>query len=416
MSQIMQKVQKAAVSLIIGEPFVGAVLSRLAIVYKPDLEAPAATDGKSIFWSDTFEEQPLPCITFVLAHEAMHVMSCHPKRRPAFITKLIKMAEGKAITEDGKRDLKRHVKAWHMATDVKINTHLLVSDAARKGLIRMPEDENGEPDGITAHALNMTIEEVMNQTEEAIYRKLLDSPPKNPPKQYDGPCDVLEEDKDALTEKEVAAAACQAELMAKGGRRTGAMGSTLIEQMRTTAVDYRRVLADVLTSTSGGERTWSRRSRRSGDVIMAGTRSQKIDVLTLVVDISASTRRVVPQFLDQIEQLLSTLPVERLRVIQHNTQVMDVLESDENTDATMTIGKVRDNLKSGGGTRFLPVVEDLKKHQASAAVVWLTDGASSDGCPSDIPAQSLIWVVPEAALGYANRRLTSGTVCSFKES
>jgi len=408
----MKKVQKATVKLIMGEPFIGAVLARLAVVYEPDAPAPSATDGKSIVWSDEFEDQPLPCITFTLAHEVMHVMSGHVQRAPAIIKKLHNKVKNKTATAEDMQELKRHSKAWNMATDVKINTHLDQSQAKRVGIIKAPV---GFP-LITAGSLDMAPQEVMTQTEEAIYQAILKAPPSNAPAHYDGPGDLLEADDEALTEADVAVAVHQANLMAKGGIKNGAIGAALVETITTTTVDYRRVLADVLTSTSGGDRTWSRRSRRSEDIIMPGRRSQKLDALTIVVDVSASTRSVIPQFLDQVQQLIATLPVDKLRVIQHNTSVRDVMESSDSTDVTTTIDKVRDNLKSGGGTRFVPVVEDLKQHEPSAAVVWLTDGASADGCPTDIPTQSLIWAVPEKALNYARGRLTTGTICSFTEA
>lgn len=78
---IEQKLSRARVQLVLGQPFFGTLCLRLKLVSMPSFPT-MATDGRRLVYNPAVVEELTPSeLEGVLAHEVMHVALAHHCRR-----------------------------------------------------------------------------------------------------------------------------------------------------------------------------------------------------------------------------------------------------------------------------------------------------------------------------------------------
>jgi len=410
---LKRRLEAAQVKLLLQEPFVGAVLSSLRLV-EASIPHLMATDGGTIYYSEECADLPDTALRGLLLHEAMHVMLKHHLRWPRELRHVgERLRAGEPVPAQLMEEWRTKRRALGLAFDVKINRTIQRSDSCRQGAVALP----GE--GVfSLQQFGIDDATVDASTEETLYEMLLqalscggdnaqggdsagghsgEAGAQAEAGADGGACDVLTPGEGSMDSDAVDMTLQRAAVAAnRVGGLGGFLGEELVPSVRNSLVDWKRLLVCALTQRAGGDRSWSRRSRRSMvmPVVLPGRKEERLESVTAVLDTSGSCYGAISEWLGQLKYLLDTLPVESLRVLAHGTKAQELFSGlVEEFDADEL------HVPRGGGTRFAPVV-DLVNESPSEAVVWLTDLESFDGLPGGVlprvNAKELVWVVPKA--------------------
>ncbi len=153
---------------------------------------------------------------------------------------------------------------------------------------------------------------------------------------------------------------------------------------------WHQVLQRWIESSSAGERTFARPSRRGAerlDLVMPG-RMRTSWMLNVVLDTSGSMTDELPLALGAIADFCDGEGVDQVRVVQCDTTVTadDTVSPDE-----LATYQVR----GFGGSDLSPAMLALADDPLVRSVVVITDGEI--GFPSAPPPYDVLWVLPRAA-------------------
>lgn len=380
-----RQLDKVRMKILMIEPLLGAVSSRLRWEIKDGSEV-AATDGATVFIFPRTFEFDLPQQLFVLAHELLHVLHLHHIRKP-------KETKGSEF----------HALAWNLACDVKINRELRGSNSCRAGRIQPVEEgvfslqELGVPDDVADAS-----------TEEEIYRMLISNLPDTEPQReqmqamlgetgedvQDAPGGGEGEDGDGegentdgkvagngeqdapkpITMDDVRQIVAQVSLTTRGFDLSGACGGKLVADLLQPKMSWRQALMDYLQNRShGDEPTWRRRNRRHVDTILPGREEDIMPVTVVALDVSGSCHSAAGEFLSELRGLVEQVAFERLVLLIHDSKVLEVHDSEQYDDPLTMVEHVKETgLPSGGGTDYDDVLAKFWEHDAEV-LIWLTD-------------------------------------------
>lgn len=360
--------------LLINQPFVGAILIRQNMIPVMDIRCPtASTDGQNIFVNPVFYQKLSPGERkFLLAHEIWHTVFLHFLRR-----------------------MNRDSELFNIAADMEVNRLL------RQEGFKIPDNALMPPG------------EWWNLNAEEIYERLLKQSRRQNGKNFDvhiepgAEQDPLQVTRDEASEgdividpdyqvdfgdhpedkvrEKVVEAAVQYEKIK--GDLPGNIAA-IVENFRAGKLHWKELLAQFVTSCFGGSRRWLPPNRRyiSSGLYLQSRRDSRLQAV-LAIDTSGSTSKDLPQFADELVNLLNTFGQYELKVICCDAKIHSVETFTQNDPFDGR--KIK--FKGGGGTSFIPVFEYMKKNPCEAQIlIYFTDGY---GDIPQKPPYPVMWVI-----------------------
>jgi len=398
--EIETKLAAARTRLILDKPFLGALALRLPLIAADPKWCPTSvTDAVSLYYNpDYIDKLSLEQTQFVLAREALHCALSHFARR------------------------QHRVKSrWDIACEYSINP-VLVKD----GLMPPPAtiviagyegmtaeeiypyivDDTDDPKEENAQADSDVNPDKSGSQQGGEQRKDGESktPPQNQPQSSGNSETELQEElanvqgaaqpqPHSASELEALSTQWQqrmagAALQAQQAGKLGGMLARLVGEMLQPKLPWRMLLARYMTQIARDDYSYSRPSRREGEMIMPSLRSSQANIV-VVLDTSGSVNNSeLNEFLSEINTLKSQL---RASITLHacDTELSPagpwIFEAWEEF-------KMPQTFHGGGGTDFRPIFEWLKLHGNSPdMLLYFTDAAGQ--FPSIEPHYPVIWLV-----------------------
>lgn len=379
------RVMKARSSLILTQPFFGALGLRLKVVEDPSLKSGMVTNGKALTYNPKFIESLSDAeVKGLIAHEIMHCATGHPWRRDA-----------------------RDLKMFNEAGDYAINP--ILSDCG----FTLPKG-----------ALNRA--DFKGKSAEEIYTVLLkERPPQGgkgkgkgkgkgqgqgqgggggQPGDGEGEGDEDDDqqpggfddggagDPAGAKEEEsqwrvaTAQAAAQAKLQ---GKLPGAL-ERLIEENQRNKVDWKSVLRRFLTRLQKADYRWTKPHRRymaSGLYLPEFESEATMPPLVVVVDTSGSIGQAeLNLFGAEINSIVKEVRPEKTIIVYCDSRVAHVDEFEPEQDIVL-------KGYGGGGTDMGAALKYINKNYADsdlAACIVLTDGYTPWGEQTEYPT---LWAI-----------------------
>jgi predicted metal-dependent peptidase len=331
-----------------GEVFFTSLLYTLKIEPKPDLPAPAATDGVHLYYQpeqfakDFTDTQRV----FVLVHEILHVVLMHSLRR-------------------GIRDPKR----WNVACDHVVN--LLCNDYGFPTPTGYYNDTRYK--GMTA---------------EQVYDLLPEDAGKGEPQDVlDYNPDVNDGKTRAEVEREVAINTSNAVQAAKAAGKDSAALKRMIGEAQVQREPWYQHLRRYMTTMNARNYNWSRINVRHAilhGVVTPQQKSEQMGKVVFGIDCSGSiTEKQLSAMGAHLSDILKDVTPSEVVIMYFDSEVCHV-------DAYTDMNAVALTPHGGGGTDFDPVfVKVAEDHSDAQLVVMFTDlyGSFGDGCVCDV-----LWV------------------------
>lgn len=410
--EIETKLAAARTRLILDKPFLGALALRLPLIAAdPKWCATSVTDASSLYYNPDFiDKLSLEQTQFVLAREALHCALSHFARR------------------------QHRIKArWDVACEYSINP-VLVKD----GLTPPPATiVIAAYEGMTAEEIYPFIEDDDSEDQNAENSQSgQDSNPDNSGSQqgneqrkggqgntpqHDDPQsggeskaeqqETLEGERgsaqpqpqsaselDALStqwQQRMAGAALQAQ---QAGKLGGAL-ARLVGELLQPKLPWRMLLARYMTQIARDDYSYSRPSRREGEMIMPSLRSSQANIM-VVLDTSGSvTNEELHEFLSEINSLKAQL---RASITLHACDTALSRAGPWYFEAWEEF-KLPQEFQGGGGTDFRPIFDWIKLHgNAPDMLLYFTDALGE--FPLTEPHYPVLWLVKgKAAVPWGQR-------------
>lgn len=354
-----QRVVKAVVAILNEDrfkPLSGVLMlgSRGMADDKPHVTT-AATDGKDEYYCREFVDTLSdPELRFLILHETFHKLYRH----------LVTWAHLYKID----------ARLANMACDFVIN--LLIVDMCRDGFAVMPKGgllDKAFRDMDVAQVFWMLHEKQEEQgggggaggdTGESLDQH-----------DWEGAEEMSEEEAKQLS-RDVEQALRQGMISAG---KSGSGGNRDFEEMLRSEVDWREALREFFSETCRGydDSTWRRPERRAltRGILRPSSVSEQVEELILANDLSASVRRELGKYMGEIDQMLKTLSIKRVRVLWWDTKVCREEVYGEGGTAPIDALVTSVQPTGGGGTAVRCVHEYIAEKQYNpSAVVVFTDG------------------------------------------
>lgn len=158
-------------------------------------------------------------------------------------------------------------------------------------------------------------------------------------------------------------------------------------------VDWMRFFAQFMREQMRGwNKPFNNAVYSATGMVCAGQGTREMREVAILIDSSGSmSNTVVGKALDQTQHMMKTMRPKKTHVICCSTRVEPAKCRSYNANETID----RSIITGGGGTRFLPAFEYLRKHHPQVqVVVYITDGESSDRntIPANLIPRKLLWV------------------------
>ncbi len=415
-TQAERAITRAKVSLILNQPWFGALVMKLVIENGESMGVDTmATDGTRLYYSPKFVAGlTAQELEGVIAHEVMHCALLHPYRRE-----------------------QRDMTQWNIAGDLCINDILVQSGfVLPKGVLL-----DKKYSGLHAEKVYAMLGEQKQQSggmpKDANGKHgiggVMDSPPANPkpdPNQKPNPGKGQGKGQGkgkpqpqpgtgsqpggqpqpssqpssqpqpqpgtgnvpTRTESDWTIDVVQAEKVASAaGKMPGGLAKEL-RKSRECRTNYREVLKRFIDRTVAVDYSWSNPNRRmlGQGYVLPGIRKENCGELLIGVDTSGSVSGVMlDQFAADIADIVQTVRPSKVHVVYCDTRVHGADEYEPDGEPFTFRKDV-----ARGGTYFNPVFQWACEHQVEPrACLYLTDLEPGDS-PND-PGYPVLWCVPE---------------------
>lgn len=387
--ECVQRLAAARARLILDQPFLGALALRFQLQPAGPWCSTTASDGRRFYYNPEWLTRLTPAqVQFALAHEALHCALGHFARRR-----------------------RRSPRRWALACDLAINPLLL-----RAGL-------TPPPDAVMLDLYaGMVAEEIYPCLDDSLDQETSDEPTpdegeqggqgeqggaqgagqsggqRQPDPATQGGARADEGQAAPPTplspsEAERLAHAWQSHLAAAAqrAREAGKLGgdwARLVERSLQGRADWRTLLARFLTCSAREDYSWSRPSRREGEMLQPALRSHTGEIV-VALDVSGSVGEAdLALFLGEVDALKAQLPA-RITLLACDAQLAAdgpwVFEPWERLSLPR-------QFQGGGGTSFNPVFDWLAKHGLRPdALVYFTDAEGE--FPAHEPDYPVLWLV-----------------------
>jgi predicted metal-dependent peptidase len=341
---VADQLTRARTGLIIDQPFYGMLALRLKMV--EDVNIPtAAVDGEHMYYNPAFiDSLPIGQKKTLIAHEVMHCVYDHMRRR-------------------GDRNHRK----FNKAGDYVINLVL--------------EESGFEP--IPIWLFNKAYKDM---TTDHVYSLLPDDDGSGK-----GPLDDCMDadpsaDPDGMAEVEWKIATIQAAKLAQQeGKLPGAL-ARFVDELTNNKVDWKALLRRFITETSKDDYSWSRFNRRfqAQGIFLPSLYSESMGEMVVVIDTSGSIDQpTLNAFGSEIKAIVASSRPAKLNVIYCDSQVNHVDEFGPNDELLF-------KMHGGGGTSFRPPFIWVDNNNVKpVCLVYLTDLYGDFGNAPDYP---VMWV------------------------
>jgi predicted metal-dependent peptidase len=410
--EVETKLAAARTRLILDKPFLGALALRLPLVAAdPKWCATSVTDARSLYYNPAYiANLSLEQTQFVLAREALHCALSHFARR------------------------QHRIKSrWDIACEYSINP-VLVKDgltpppativiATYDGMTAeeiypfIADDDSDDPEAENTQTGQDSNPDNRGSQEGKEQRKGGDgNKPQNNEPQSGGDSETEQQQDlqgisgaarpDPLTASELDALSTQwqqrmagAALQAQQAGKLGGALARLVGEMLQPKLPWRMLLARYMTQVARDDYSYSRPSRREGDMIMPSLRSSQANIM-VVLDTSGSvTNEELHEFLSEINSLKSQL---RACVTLHACDTVLSKDGPWHFEAWEEF-KLPHEFHGGGGTDFRPIFDWIKTQGKSPDILLYFTDAEGE-FPKQEPHYPVLWLVKgKAAVPWGQR-------------
>lgn len=383
------KLSAARTRLILDKPFLGALVLRLPLIAAdPKWCKTTATDARAFYYNSIYMDGlTLEQTQFMLAHEALHCALSHFARR-----------EHRA----------KH--RWDLACDLAINP-LLVKDGLKPppGALYLDQFE-----GMTAEEIYPAIGDMDDETEtldQHVYDRedsgsgrgsgQGNTPPQpdeqggnRPEAEVDPnrggapqPPPLSETEREQLSvqwQQRLAGAAQQA---LQAGKLGGGL-ARLVDHLLQPQLPWRMLLAKYMTAVSRDDYNYTRPSRREGAAIFPSLRSAQVDIVVALDTSGSVSVDEMREFMSEIDAIKGQV---RARITLHACDA-ELAEAGPWEFEPWEEFKLPVDLQGGGGTRFTPVFDWVRRRDRQPdLLVYFTDAEGE--FPAQEPFYPVLWLV-----------------------
>jgi predicted metal-dependent peptidase len=364
-----EKIVKARVKLLFDHPFFGNLASRLRLVNCDDWCETAATDGVTLYYNSRFiNKLKTGELTFLIAHEVLHVAYDHMNRIGDRDSRIFNIANDYAVNSD-----LVHYKIGELITTVPA----LYDEKYH----RMSSEEIY--DDLMKNAKNISIDDLLDM--------LLDQHLNGESKSSSGDNDgndgnggkkgnipVLSKAERDQISKEIKQAVISA-AQAKDAGTVPANLKRMIDAFLNPTLDWRDLINLNINSTVKYDYSWAKPSRKGWhmDYILPSSKPDEKIEIDVAIDTSGSiSEKQLNIFLTEIKSIMETFMEYEVNVFSFDTTVYndEKFSSDGDSDITKytPIG--------GGGTNFHAIFNHLKNNdRVPKMLIVFTDGYPNSG-------------------------------------
>ena len=386
------KVSRAVTKAAFSHPFWGSLMLSLGHQKREDIPT-ACTDGKRIYWSPKFIDELTEDQTLgLMAHEICHVIfqHCEPHGAPYdedpklcniamdYVINNTIMQDGFKLPEGGVIDTRREFvgMAWKQVfkilKDVK-DKH----EESEEG--KEPDYEKGEApnNGMSKERQKELGKEVSEMTQNPNIMDVIEN------------SDLTEEEKQELKQKVVKAA--QDAKAAGVGNLPGDLEG-LIEEIRTSKVDWREYLISTLQNKYPEDYTFKRPNKKlmeATGIYLPSMEGVQVGNLAIGLDTSGSVSQdEMVDYLGEINQICREFSPERIYLFycDYSMAKEEIYEQGEDIDILKTRG--------GGGTSFVPVFDHIERQGIQIdQLIYFSDMEVWEDCfPRNPPGYDVLWL------------------------
>jgi len=163
----------------------------------------------------------------------------------------------------------------------------------------------------------------------------------------------------------------------------------VVTELLKPQMDWRKMLAQFVTSCYGGSRQWLPPSRRHlvRGLYLQSQRSTTIKAV-VAIDTSGSTYGCLPRFFSELNAILQSFGKYELTVIQCDAQISHV----ETFDEAHPVNPEGWNVYGCGGTDFVPVFDYVRDNAMEPSLlIFFTDGFGT--APAASPGYPVMWLL-----------------------
>ncbi|MBT3195959.1 MAG: hypothetical protein HOE35_02220 [Candidatus Ruthia sp.] len=391
---IKNRLTKARTQLMLDKPFLGNLVLRLPLIAADSWCKTSATDAKSFYYNPEFVDSlNNHQIKFILIHEALHCALTHFARR-------------------GNRTKHK----WDLACDFAINP-LLVKEGFHPP-IDVPIFRQYE--GMIAEEIYPMIDDNLDQ--EPMDQHLYDDNANDDSKQSDGglreddlqkeqeqestsdsksnqdnkagasqlaqqPPKLQPDEVDKLATQWQKNLASSAQLAQQAGKLDGEFAK-LIDFFLQPQVSWQSLLAQYMSTFARDDFSYSRPSRRAGEVIMPSLRSHQLDI-TVAIDTSGSiSQEEINEFVSEVGAIKANLRAG-ISLLACDDTLSEYspwrYEAWEELQFPASLG-------GGKGTNFNPVFDHINTQDTpSDVLIYFTDAKGK--FPEFEPDYPVLWLI-----------------------
>lgn len=349
---LLTKLTKARIAMLIAQPFFGTLALRLKLVEDATLYPPtAATNGKVLYYHPQWvQDNPHEVVMSMLAHEVGHCVFDHMSRR------------------NGRDPLR-----WNFANDYVVND--MLKDA---GMV-VPDNWLYDPKyhGMSSDHIYTLLPEQKGHGRKPGQDQFDDHP--------DAPGTSAEREAEADDWKVATINAANAAKAA--GKLTGGL-RRFIDEIIHGKADWRAVLRRFATEILKEDYSYQRVNRKfaSLGIYLPGLYSEGMGEMVAAIDCSGSIDdRMLQLFGGEIKSIKDQIRPSKLTNIYCHAAISHVDEFEMYDEPVFEI-------KETGGTSFIPPFEWLEERGIEPkCMVYLTDGYGD--FPDEPPAYPVLWLM-----------------------
>jgi predicted metal-dependent peptidase len=403
MSQVIQNIAKAKAGLILDQPFFATLLLGMSMIEDKTVTT-MGTDGDNIYFNpDWVANLTVSEITFVLAHEVMHVVFQHMLRRGERNANKWNIAADYIIN-----DLLVNEKVGSMPHGGLLNPQLVQQgDGTAEGVYKLlpKETENKKP-GDDGGSMDELIEpgggqpggdggkpggQPGGQSGKSPGTKpdgqSGTEPGQMPGGGSNGHGPVMDEAMRAEKSAEIKVRVASARQAAKMSGKLSQGIDDLVKDLIKSETDWKTILRQFFSERAKTELSYARPKRRflAQDLYLPSLNGEQLGPIAIAVDCSGSIGRdELKEFEQEINGIIDdTMPTE-VRVLYFHTDVYKTVVYKQGEHVKLESTET-------GGTAFSPIFETINADNGEPvrACVVLTDLCADDFGP--MPEYPVLW-------------------------
>ncbi|UOY09444.1 VWA-like domain-containing protein [Methanonatronarchaeum sp. AMET6-2] len=410
-----ERIEKARIQLLINHPFFGHLANYFEFEEDPEIKGPLSTKGPTLIYNpDKIREYSNEEIQTSLAHVIMHTALGHIWRREnrdksiwtastdQAVNHLLKASEFKLPNHIQLKASFRDKSAEEIYVEIKQEIEKKSEKKAREEQKAGDKKTNNKKQIKPKTTQNQNKKE-LEQYKGAGIENTIDSHEKWEEATTEQQKNIQEEWKRRMTEA--------LEHAEKEGQLPGAIERT-VRDITEPTVNWRDQLRQYVMQHARDDYNWLRPNRRllQYDIYYPSARNEKLEI-AIAVDTSGSiSDQELNTFLAEVKEILNYTDNYTINLLACDAEIHSHMKitSEETSNINHQIKKFTETLKGRGGTKYSPVLEELKG-KGIQLLIYLTDGKCSEKLEK--PNYDVIWAISEDG---TTDRITFGKTLRIK--